>query len=187
MATDDQNQIPEEENGIEQSPEAEAAKAEAADWRDKYLRKLAEFDNYRKRARQEQASAREYITEDVLQALLPVTDDFDRLMQNAQANSEDPYHRAVEMVYGKLKGYLDARGVKMFDSLGKPFDPELHNAVLMQPTPDFPSGTVLAVITPGYKMGDRVIRHAQVVVSSEPELEEGKGDVASSGEAGDRE
>jgi molecular chaperone GrpE len=174
MTTEENDQTPEDE-GIEKGTEAEVAKAEAADWRDKYLRKLAEFDNYRKRARQELASSRDYVTEDVIQSLLPVIDDFDRLMENAPV-SDEQYHRAVEMIYGKLKAYLDSRGVKKFESMGKPFDPELHDAVLMQPTPDFPAGTVLAVITPGYRMGERVIRHAQVVVSAEPELEEGKSD-----------
>jgi len=176
MTTDEKNQMPDEPSDVESgAAELEAAKAEAADWRDKYLRKVAEFDNFRKRSRQELGSLRDMVGEEVIASLLPVMDDFDRLMQNA-VSSDDPYHRAAEMIYGKLQSFLEARGVTKFECVGKPFDPDLHNAMMMQPTADFPGGTVLAVMNPGYKMGERVIRHAQVIVSSEPELEAGAED-----------
>jgi molecular chaperone GrpE len=173
MNTDDKNQTPDEQNTVDSNAaELEVAKAEAADWRDKYLRKLAEFDNFRKRSRQELGGLRDLISEEVIGSMLPIVDDFDRLMQNP-GKADDQYRRAVEMIYGKLKVFLDAHGVAKFECVGKPFDPDLHNAMLMQPTPDFPAGTVLAVMTPGYKIGERVIRHAQVIVSAEPELEAG--------------
>ncbi|HEY3294940.1 MAG TPA: nucleotide exchange factor GrpE [bacterium] len=182
MSTDDKNQTPEEQNTLDNgAAELEVAKAEAADWRDKYLRKLAEFDNFRKRSRQELSSVRDLVGEELIVSLLPAIDDFDRLLQNPSI-SEEQYRRAVDMIYGKLRSYLDARGITKFECVGQPFDPALHDAMLMQPTPDFPAGTVLAVMTPGYKLGDRVIRHAQVIVSAEPALTAGADD-GSSGES----
>lgn len=173
MNTEDKNPVPEEQNAVDTNAvELEAAKAEAADWRDKYLRKLAEFDNFRKRSRQELGSLRELVGEELLLSLLPVMDDFDRLMQNT-VSTDEHHRRAVEMIYGKLKAFLESRGMAKFDAVGKPFDPALHDAMLTQPTPDFPAGTVLTVITPGYKMGERVIRHAQVIVSAEAEPDAG--------------
>jgi molecular chaperone GrpE len=176
MNSDDTSQVPEEEkneSALDAGSELEIAKAEASDWRDKYLRKLAEFDNFRKRSRQELASLRDMAAEDIILSVLPIVDDFDRLLKSTDHSADDPYDRAVEMIYGKVKTFLDSRGVVKFECVGKPFDPALHDAMLMQPTPDFPAGTVLAVMTPGYKMGDRVIRHAQVIVSGEPERESG--------------
>jgi len=174
MNSEDKDQTPEAEGAIDAAAnELQVAKAEAADWRDKYLRKLAEFDNFRKRSRQELSSLRDLLAEELMVSLLPVVDDFDRLIHNVANTDNDQYHRGVELIYGKLNTFLESRGVAKFDCVGKPFDPSLHEAMLMQPTPDFPSGTVLAEMIPGYKLGERVIRHAQVIVSAELESKAG--------------
>ncbi|RPH93838.1 nucleotide exchange factor GrpE [candidate division KSB1 bacterium] len=156
----------EAENGrIDLSAELEKAVAE---WQDKYLRKLAEFDNFRKRTRQEQESLRQWVIESLLVNLLPVMDDFDRMLA-MPANGDDAFRKGVEMIREKFRGFLESCDVKKFECVGQPFNPDEHDALMTRPTPDFPAHTVLDVITPGYRMGDRVIRHAQVVVSSEPE------------------
>jgi molecular chaperone GrpE len=159
---------------VDLGAELEQARAQAKEWQDKYLRKLAEFDNFRKRTRQEQEMLREIVVENVVAGLLPVMDDFDRML-SAPGNSDDPLRKGVELIRDKLRAFFESYDVKKIECVGKPFNHDEHDALMTQPTPGFPAGTVLAVIAPGYRMGERVIRHAQVVVSSEPETEEDSG------------
>lgn len=148
----------------------DAARAEAAEWRDKYVRLLAEFDNFRKRVRQDSDLQRTLTKELVLSELLPILDDLERMLMTG-ADENDPYRRGAELIRDKLKGYLQAHGVERMSSQGKPFHPAEHDALLVRPTADFPPGTVLEEIIPGYRIGERVIRHAQVVVSEPAEVE----------------
>ena len=148
--------------------ELESVRLEAADWREKYLRLLAEFDNFRKRVRQDMDLQRALTTESLLAAILPIVDDLDRMLAT-NTDVEDPYRRGAELIRGKLQSFLESRNVHRVECLGAPFDPEAHDALLMRPTTDFPSGTVLEVIVPAYRLGDRVIRHAKVVVSESAE------------------
>ena len=83
------------------------------------------------------------------------------------AGADDPLRRGAEMVRGKLRAFFEAQGVTVMDALGKPFNPEQHDALLLRATPGFPAGTVLEVVTPGYRLGERVVRHAQVIVSTD--------------------
>ncbi len=108
---------------------------------------------------------REVVAESLITSLLPVMDDFNRLL--AAASADDPLRRGAELVRDKLRAFFEAQGVTIMDAMGKPFDPEQHDALATRATPGFPAGTVLEVITPGYRLGDSVIRHAQVVVSTE--------------------
>jgi molecular chaperone GrpE len=152
----------------EPAGDLETARAEAQDWRDKFLRKLAEFDNFRKRTRQESESVWQRATESAVLGILPAMDDIERMLEST-ADPEDFYRKGAEMIAGKMRAWLEANGVTKFESKGAAFDPAQHDAIMLQPIAGFPAGTVLNVITPGYKMGDRVIRHAQVIVSAEPE------------------
>lgn len=163
-----ENATPETAAVPDVNAELEQLRAQAAEWQDKYLRKLAEFDNYRKRTRQEQEMLRQYVAETVIAGLLPVMDDFERMLAAAN-NADDPFHKGVELIYGKLRAFFESYDVKKIECVGQPFNPDEHDALLTQPTPGFPVGTVMAIITPGYRMGERVIRHAQVVVSAEAE------------------
>lgn len=147
--------------------EPDTTRAEANEWREKYLRLLAEFDNFRKRVRQDTEQQRSFAAESVIVSLLPIIDDLDRMLATG-ADAEDPYRRGAELIREKLHNLLKSRGVIAVESLGAPFNPEQHDALLMRPTSDFPAGTVLEVIVPGYRQGDRMIRHAQVVVSETP-------------------
>jgi molecular chaperone GrpE len=168
--TEDQNENEPLSAPEEMSPGADldSVRAEAADWRDKYLRKLAEFDNFRRRTRQESEMLWQRATESVILGLLPVMDDFERMLESA-TDPEDFYRKGAEMIRDKMRAFFEANGVSKFDAKGKPFDPALHDAVMLQPVAGFPAGTILQVIAPGYMMGDRVLRHAQVIVSAEPE------------------
>jgi len=158
----------------DQAAQVEQARAQAAEWQDKYLRKLAEFDNFRKRTRQEQEMLRQLVVENVIAGLLPVMDDFDRML-TAPGDADDPLRKGAELIRDKLRAFFESYEVKKIECVGQAFNPDEHDALMTQPTPGFPVGTVLAVITPGYRMGERVIRHARVVVSSEPEPEEEAG------------
>jgi molecular chaperone GrpE len=157
--------------GAEQlAAERDAALAESAEWRDKYVRLLAEFDNFRKRMRQDLDLQRTLTKEFLLADLLPIVDDLERMLATG-ADGNDPYRRGADLIREKLKGYLQAHGVERMSSQGKPFNPAEHDALLVRPTADFPPGTVLEEITPGYRIGERVIRHAQVMVSEPAEVE----------------
>ncbi|MBI5059789.1 nucleotide exchange factor GrpE [candidate division KSB1 bacterium] len=163
---------------LEPSAELEQLRREAEEWRDKYVRKLAEFENFRKRTRGELDAVRDVAVETVLLSLLPVLDDFDRMLADRNMPQDDPYRKGVELIRGKLWSAFAARGVTKLESLGQPFDPVEHEAMAVQPMAGFPAGTVLLVLAPGYRLGERVIRHAQVIVS---------GEVAPAGESGDGE
>ena len=147
------------------SPEA-AARAEAEMWREKYLRQLAEFDNFRKRTRQDMEMLGQTARESLIVRLLGIKDDFDRMLES-EVKSDEAFRKGVELIHSKLNTFIEAYDVKAMEGRGALFDPNRHDALILQPTNDFPAGTILDVITPGYVMGDRVIRHAQVVVSAE--------------------
>lgn len=186
-----ENSTPPDEENVEQTDDATAEtapgqdierfRAEAAEWQDKYLRKLAEFDNYRKRTRQESEMLGQFIAESIMATLLPIMDDFDRVIAGI-SDAESPYRKGVEMIRDKLRAFFDARGVSKCECVGQPFDPEQHDALLTRSTRDFPPHTVLEVIRPGYRMGDRVIRHAQVIVSADMAEETNSADANGEGE-----
>lgn len=154
--------------------ELEQARAEAAEWRDKYVRQLAEFDNYRKRMRAELEGVRESVAEGVLLNLLTVYDDLNRTLESSA--EESSLRRGVELIQQKFKSFLEARGITKLECRGKVFNPDEHDAIMMQPRAGFPAFVILEEVTPGYKMGERVIRHAQVIVSSEVEENAGEGE-----------
>ncbi|MBU1919427.1 nucleotide exchange factor GrpE [bacterium] len=153
---------------VESLTPEEEARRESSEWRDKYLRQLAEFNNFRKRQRQESEMLGQIVRESLIVSLLPVKDDFDRMLKE-NIKPDDAFVKGVELIHNKLNAFFDAQHVQAMEGRGTDFDPDRHDALMMQPTEDFPAGTILDVITPGYVMGDRVIRHAQVVVSTEPE------------------
>jgi molecular chaperone GrpE len=127
---------------------------------------LAEFDNFRKRSRGELDQARDAALDSVLVNLLPVLDDLDRMLSGWGAG-DDAHRKGVELIRAKFWAYFSARGVQRMESLGMMFDAAEHEALAMQPTADFPPHTVMAVIAPGYRRAERVLRHAQVIVSSD--------------------
>ena len=149
----------------EASEPAEAGQEEATDWQDKYLRLYAEFDNFRKRTMRERGDLIRNASMDVLEKLLPVLDDFDR----ATANPSDDATVTREgqaLIHTKLRQLLEAQGLaKMEVNQGDAFDVDLHEAItnIPAPTPDL-VGKVIDVVEPGYKLNDKIMRYAKVVV-----------------------
>jgi molecular chaperone GrpE len=138
-------------------------------YKDLLLRKVAEFDNIKKRAEGEAASVVRYAKVDVIQSLLPIIDDFERSLKLSKDRREsEAFSKGVELIYQKLMKFLDIHGVKQIESLGKEFDVQFHDALLQVPRHDVPPHVVIEVVEKGYTLDDRVLRHAKVVVSATP-------------------
>jgi molecular chaperone GrpE len=134
--------------------------------RDIYLRKLAEFDNFRKRVEREREEHRQAGVEEMVRDLLPVLDNFERALQHAEDDS-GAFHQGVEMIAKQLWDTLERRGVQEVNPVGLQFDPELHEAVQRVEDGQHPPGTVAWVMLKGYIMGNRLVRPAMVGVAVE--------------------
>jgi len=149
----------------EKTSELESAVAEL---KDKNLRLLADFDNYKKRTVRERLDLMNSASRDVISALLPILDDFDRAKKSAEKGlAGENWSEGVEMIYNRLYNVLQSYGLKAMESTGQAFDPDLHEAIteIPSPTPDL-IGTVIDTIEKGYMLNDKIIRHAKVVVGN---------------------
>jgi molecular chaperone GrpE len=152
--------------------EALRARAAAAEQsRDEYLslaqRTRADFENYQKRVQRDQAQERRYAEAPLALDLLPALDNLERATAAArQAGETGPLVQGVAMVQAQLLDALRRHGVTRIEAQGQPFDHDLHEAVLQQPSKDVPPGTVLQVLEHGYRIHDRLLRAAKVIVSS---------------------
>ena len=149
----------------EQDP-LEAAQAQIADLKDKYLRQVAEFDNYRKRTLKERPELILNGGEKTIVALLPVIDDMERAMANG-AKTDDPevLREGMELIYQKMMKTHEGLGVKKIDTTDADFDTDLHSAEALVPgMGDDKKGKVIDCIATGYTLNDKVIRHAKVAV-----------------------
>ena len=143
-------------------------KQELATANDKYLRLYAEFDNFRRRTIKEREEARKMEGKDVIVSLLPVFDDFERALRSME-NAADaaPIKEGVTLVQHKLKNILSQKGLKAMESIGDPFDPELHEAITNIPAPSEEwKGKVIDEMEKGYFLNDKVVRFAKVIVGS---------------------
>ncbi|MFT5765006.1 MAG: molecular chaperone GrpE [Saprospiraceae bacterium] len=146
--------------------ELEEKDNQIAELKDKYLRLLAEFDNYKKRSVKEKVEFMKSAAQDTMAVLLPVLDDFDRAKKNAEdENSTEPFSEGVALVYNKLHNSLKQKGLEPMVSNGEVFDPELHEAIteIPAPTEDL-KGKIIDTVETGYFLKDKIIRHAKVVV-----------------------
>ena len=142
-------------------PAAEALlKAE----KDKYLRLLAEYDNYRKRSAKERESIYQDVRADTVTKFLPVYDNLARALE--QATCDEAYRKGVEMIMAQLRDILSRMGVTEIESLGQKFDPALHNAVMHEEDETKGEGEIVQELQRGFKMGDKVIRFAMVKVAN---------------------
>jgi len=151
----------------EPSPE-ELLKQELGLANDRYLRLYAEFDNFRRRTAKEREEARKEEGKDVMVALLPVLDDFDRALRSME-NSTDvtAVKEGVALIQNKLKNVLSQKGLKEMQSIGAAFDPEIHEAITNIPAPsDDLKGKVVDEMEKGYYLNDKVARFAKVIVGS---------------------
>jgi molecular chaperone GrpE len=139
-------------------------------YKDLLLRKAAEFDNYKRRIESETTNIFKYATESLVEDLLPVLDDFERsLKHRKESKDNEALVKGIELIYQKLVKVLEGRGVKTFDTVGKEFNVEYHDALMQIPRRDVPYYTILEEVEKGYTLNDKVIRHAKVVVSSTPD------------------
>jgi molecular chaperone GrpE len=149
--------------------EVEARAREAALAQDRYLRTLAEFDNYRKRTAREREESRRQAQIEVLREVLPVVDNFDRALAAEAGTAGDPgFRTGVELIHRDFLKALDRIGVRPFSAVGELFDPARHEAVARVERGDVADQTVVGEALRGYLFHDRVLRPAQVVVSVEP-------------------
>jgi molecular chaperone GrpE len=140
-------------------------KQQVGELKDKYMRLFAEFENYKKRSVREKLDWMKTAAQDTMSALLPVLDDFDRAKKFAEANKETAWSEGVELVYQKLYNSLKQKGLETMESTGQAFDPELHDAITEIPAPSEDlKGKVIDTIEKGYRLNDKIIRHAKVVV-----------------------
>jgi molecular chaperone GrpE len=146
--------------------EVEEKDIQIGELKDKYLRLLAEFDNYKKRSVKEKLELMKSAAQDTMSALLPVLDDFDRAKKNAEdESSTEPFSEGVALVYSKLYNSLKQKGLEPMVSNGEVFDPELHEAITEIPAPsEDMKGKIIDTIETGYFLKDKIIRHAKVVV-----------------------
>ena len=155
--------------------EVEHLKKELDHVRDIYLRKLAEFDNFRKRTEREREDFHQAAGEDLVKELLPVLDNFERALQQGRSDS-GAFREGVEMIARQLWETLERRGLQVVNPEGQPFDPELHEAVQRVETNEHAPGTVVWVMLKGFTLGGRLIRPAMVGVAVEPPTEDGAGE-----------
>lgn len=136
-----------------------------AELKDKYLRLYAEFDNFKRRTVKEKLDLMRTAAQDTMTALLPVLDDFDRAKKNAEDdNNTEVFTEGIQLVYQKLYSVLTQKGLEAMESTGETFDPELHEALTEIPAPtEDMKGKIIDTIERGYKLGDKIIRHAKVV------------------------
>ena len=146
-------------------------------FKDQLLRKAAEFENYKRRVESESAAIMRSANEGLLLSMLPVVDDFARSMKAGKEHKDhEAFYTGVEMIHSKFLKVLERFGVTPFDSVGKPFDVGLHDALLQVPRTDVEPHIVVEEVERGYMLFDRVLRHAKVIVSTAPdEPEESNG------------
>jgi molecular chaperone GrpE len=165
--TDEEDDVEPVESPIEDLAEAASAEAEAAkvDWKDKYLRTLAELDNSRKRAEKETEQRRRYALEGFLRELLPVLD----ALEHAAAEAEGPVGEGLRLALADARAVLKRAGAEPIEAQGRPFDPRFHEAAGMEPGgPGVAPGTVVREERRGYRFHDRVLRPSRVHIAVAP-------------------
>lgn len=154
-----------DENQATGESELDKLKAELDATKDKYLRLVAEFDNFRRRNAKERIELIQTAGKDVIIDLLEVLDDSDRAQKQLDSSEDNPIKEGVTLVFNKLRNVLQSKGVKAMDAIGKEFDADLHEAIteIPAPTEDL-KGKVVDEVVKGYYLNDKIIRHAKVVV-----------------------
>ncbi|WP_400191997.1 nucleotide exchange factor GrpE [Hymenobacter sp. B81] len=150
------------------APKAEATRTdqEVSELKDKYLRLAAEFENYKRRTTKERAELFKTANQELMTVLLPVLDDFDRARQHTQTTDDaNVVRESIDIIHGKLQKALQQKGLQPMNAQGGAFDPDLHEAITQIPAPSEElKGKVVDEIEKGYYLGDKVIRHAKVVL-----------------------
>ncbi len=154
-----------EEQEQNTNAELDAARAEAADYKDRWLRSQAEFQNFRKRQERESAEARAMASADVVKTLLPVVDDFDRAFRNVpEEYAGDSWINGFRLIERKFRQVLEQAGVKPIETVGKTFNPNFHESVASEESEE-PHGTILEEYRKGFTLNDKVLRPAMVKIA----------------------
>ncbi len=170
-----------EEPSVQAGPSQEdlaALQSELDQWRDRFLRKAAELENFRKRMERERAEAAILTKISILLEFLPVMDDCERALESFREESDSPekllqtYREGVELLYRQLSSILNRAGVVSLEAKGKEFDPNLHEAITHMETREHADNIVMEELRRGYLFRDRLLRPAQVVVARNPESKE---------------
>lgn len=151
---------------VEEETEMEKLKMELEEANDKYLRKVAEFDNFKKRSAKERMELIQTAGREVIADLLDVLDDCDRAQKQLESSdSADSIREGVQLVFNKLRNTLQVRGVKVMETLNQEFNPDLHDAIseIAAPTEE-QKGKIIDEVMKGYYLNDKIIRHAKVIV-----------------------
>lgn len=164
--------VTEEKAKPEKKPEAQKPKATEADKlkedlaaaNDKYIRLVAEYDNFRKRSAKERLEIYGDATAKLFGEILPVYDNFERALQSGTA--DENFKKGVEMIFNQFTEALKKAGIEVIDPIGKEFNPDIAQAISQVEDENFGENTVCQVFQKGYKMGDKVIRYAMVVVAN---------------------
>ncbi len=161
---DTENRESEIENQIDAlKTQLAEAQAKAQEYLDALQRERADFVNYRRRVEQEKEQMGQWTTGETVKKLLPVLDDLELALANRPAG--EPWTNGVELVYRKFQSILEKEGVIRIEAEGNPFDPNLHEAIMQEPSETHESGAVAAVLRQGYMHGERVLRPALVKVA----------------------
>ncbi|MBR5421687.1 MAG: nucleotide exchange factor GrpE [Lachnospiraceae bacterium] len=153
------------EKAAEEAPE-EGGNAKVAELKDKLMRQMAEFENYRKRTEKEKQAMFETGAKSVIEKLLPVVDNFERGLGALPEGEKNPFADGMQMVYKQLMDELGKLEVKPIEAVGKEFDPNLHNAVMHVEDEESPDNTVVEELQKGYTYRDSVVRHSMVKVAN---------------------
>ncbi|WP_432413021.1 nucleotide exchange factor GrpE [Rasiella sp. SM2506] len=146
--------------------EVSKLKDEVASEKDRYLRLFAEFENYKKRTSRERIELFKTAGQEVIVAILPILDDFDRALAEIKKSEDDDHFTGVNLINVKLRETLKLKGLESIDTQkGDTFDAEIHEAITQIPSPDTKmKGKIIDVIETGYKLGDKIIRYPKVVI-----------------------
>jgi molecular chaperone GrpE len=168
-ASEDSTDAAESESG-EESPAAESDKSAEPpgqpDWKDRYARAMADFDNFRKRTARDREDLVKFAAADVIKAMLPAVDNLSLALDKAKDRSDDPFAVGVKLVYDGLVKALTDQGATPLDSVGEPFDANFHDALAQLPSPDVEEGVVMNEVKRGWLLHGKLLRPAQVVVSA---------------------
>ncbi|WIV18319.1 nucleotide exchange factor GrpE [Paenibacillus polygoni] len=173
QAAEEQNPVNDSAESAQEETEAEVLDPETAKFKalaeeneKRYLRTQADFDNFRRRTQKEKEDLAKYATTKLITELVPVIDNFERAMSTADSNTDaDSFIKGVNMIFRQLEGVLGAEGLTVMNTVGQPFNPEFHQAIMQVESDEYEEGIVVEEVQKGYMIKDRVLRPAMVKVS----------------------
>lgn len=160
-----EEEVNEEKEAVAEPSKEEELQKQLDEKNDQLLRTLAEYDNFRKRSQREKEALYADCKASVINALLPVADNFDRIFANPDGTLED-YKKGVEMTFKQFSDVFKNLGIEAFGEVGEEFDPNFHNAVMHTEDDSVGENTITNVLVKGYKLGDKIIRPAMVAVAN---------------------